>query len=90
MDSAAYPSPPGPAALPRCDYCGDTFLDPKRGYKHGCPKHDPYLRQRRERELLASDYSVVRAVVRASHASNVEIALIALDRLHSLAKEAVR
>jgi len=79
----------GPPALPECDFCGNAFLDPKRGYKHGCPKHDPYQRRLRERELLSSDYRVIRAIVRASHAENVEIALIALDRLHALAKEKI-
>lgn len=79
----------GPPALPVCDYCGDDFLNPMRGYKHGCPKHDPYQRRLRERELLASDYSVVRAIVRASNAANVEIALVALDRLHGLAKKEI-
>jgi hypothetical protein len=33
--------PPGPPALPTCSYCGDDFLIPGRGYRHGCPKHDP-------------------------------------------------
>lgn len=75
----------GPPALPTCDYCGDDFLIPSRGYKHGCPKHDPWQRRIRERELLASDYSVVRA----SRAENVEIALIALDRLHDLAEKEI-
>lgn len=82
-------SVPGPHALPTCDYCGDTFLDPKRGYKRGCPKHDPYQVRLRKRELLLSNYGVVRNIVRASHAANVEIALVALDELYALAKETV-
>lgn len=80
----------GPPPLPECDYCGDDFLNPKRGYKHGCPKHDPFEQRRANLAALTSDYSVVRGVVRASRAANVEIALVALDRMHALAKEALR
>lgn len=88
--NAAYVAPPGPAALPTCDYCGDDFLVPRRGYKHGCPKHDPAVKRRAKLELLESDYGVVRAIIRHSQAANVEIALIALDRMHDAAKTAVK
>lgn len=75
--------PPGPPALPTCDYCGDDFLNPMRGYRRGCEKHDPYLRERQRQETLRKHYAIARAVIRRSHAEDVETALLALDDIYA-------
>lgn len=74
---------PGPHALPTCDFCGDDFLNPMRGYRHGCEKHDPAIRERQRRETLLKHYQIARSVIRRSHGQDVETALLALDDIYA-------
>lgn len=79
---------PGPAILPECIYCGDDLHTPNKGYRRGCPSHDPLMRQRAHLIELKTEYGVIREIVRRSSAENVEIALAALDHIYEVAKEA--
>lgn len=78
---------PGPANPPECDYCGDDFLNPLRGYKNGCEKHDPFLRRRRDADLIDNSYAIARAVIRRGKGMDVETALLSLDHLYAAAKK---